>query len=332
MLWLLGQNPSALDRDAYAKRTLEHGTQDEMQPVADGTTWISCSLCKLTLSKQDFLQIDIRNVQANSLKCVKCKKYEVKLSEWKQRMAAREKLVSNHKKLVISPSYQAAADVRYRWAAVPGFSNSKGTIFRRSGDIDIHDAMELMSTTLLLFCIFPYCDPEFFSNLCLLVEIWGKIINPKTTTDELEKYRHEVDATLKKWAETASVSCLGIMFHAIVHIFDFRIWSGAEHEHWMFVFERFVSLLIRRTKSRAYPEVSLANEMAENMYIKCIGSVRDTEAGIKQQEASVFGKKAFADFDESVQNRCQFMDRNHRSIVYRDFDIIRATCSTLIHW
>ena len=266
-----------------------------------------CKLCLWKLISRELTAEDTR--KENGLQCSQCKHFRctlcytvsfqsknkkdrvcevckadnvhaAKVNKWKINVQGHESVGESLCKLQLTVDGQRSADQCYRWAAMPGFSQSHGSIFEHQGDIDIHDALELMSSDLLLYCVYAYCDYKFYLALTGFIEIWSKIIDPSETPAQLQNFKPQFKKSMSMWEEVAPVNCLGTLYHATKHIFDARADGSAEHERWMFMFERFVSYLVSKTRSRSYPETSCANEMAEIMFL----DHTDTVDGIPSEE------------------------------------------------
>ena len=195
------------------------------------------------------------------------KEHKQKMDNWHTNMELHATASTSLRTLGLTPIEQRRADIRYRWATMPGYSDSRGFIFQRTGDIDIHDALQLLCTGLLLYSIYPYCDPVLYGALVGLVEIWGVIIDPDTTVEQLKKFRPELDQKMAVWESVGQFSVLNMLFHVTGHIFDFRGLTGPAQGVWMFHFERLVSLLIRMIKNRATPEVNLCNNWGLDLFL-----------------------------------------------------------------
>ena len=204
--------------------------------------------------------------------------YDKKIIEWQSKEANQSIIRTDLGKFSLDKLDQKKADVRYAWAAIPGLSDPHGSIFQRSGEINIHEALHLMSTKLLLYCLYPFADSVLYNVLVGLVDIWRVIIDATQTVQQLKDYYPTFVLSMAKWESHAPFSCLGMLFHITDHIYKYRITAGSCHEHWMFIFERLVSFLIRLIKSRSNPEANLANKLAIYLHIQDMSNYANSMA------------------------------------------------------
>jgi hypothetical protein len=194
------------------------------------------------------------------------KKYEADLEKWKEKCRLRQLKLKEIETVTISPEDLDSCDVRFRWGAMPGFGNATKSIFQRKGDTDIHTAVHLMTSNLFLYCIYPYCEPIFYSALVGIIEVWKMIIVPGIPKSVLKSYIPKLVERMGTWEEVAPFSCLSYFFHVVIHLLKMRIKAKDVQQYWMFFFERFVSFLNRICKSRKHPEANIAVEMGLHMY------------------------------------------------------------------
>ena len=195
------------------------------------------------------------------------KLYKANVKNWKARCTARLEILEDTKHIALSAEDLRGCDVRYRWAASPGLADHDKTIMLRKGDLNFHQSVDLITTKLLLYCLYPYCDPEFYIALVGLIEIWTVLLDVDIPKKELAEYVPKLNKRMAVWETIAPFTCLGYMFHAAKHILEMRVDAGCLQQYWMYFFERFVAYLRRLCKSRVHPEANMSTEFGLHMYL-----------------------------------------------------------------
>jgi hypothetical protein len=195
------------------------------------------------------------------------KKYVAAIKVWKAKCAARSRVLEEAQIAALSADDLRGCDVRYRWAASPGLADHDKTIMFRKGDLNFHRSVALITTKLLLYCLYPYCDPIFYAALVGLVEVWTVLLDPEKSKRELVDYMPILITRMGVWEKIAPFTCLGYMFHAPEHLLEMRIEAGCVQQYWMYFFERFVAYLRRLCKSRVHPEANMSIEAGVHMYL-----------------------------------------------------------------
>ena len=194
--------------------------------------------------------------------------FQKKTDKWEKKCRLRTAKLQELEAFSMDPKDLDQSDIRYKWAAGPGFADPSKTLFRRKGDLNIHECVDLLTSKLLLYCLYPFCPCiETYQALVCLIEVWTKIIDPSVPRKDLIAYKPVLNKNMGCWEKHAPFSCLGYFFHCVGHLLDMKIEVGCVQQYWMFFFERFVSYLNRICRSRVHPEANIANEMAVHMSV-----------------------------------------------------------------
>jgi hypothetical protein len=158
------------------------------------------------------------------------------------------------------------ADLRYTWCGGPGSFGSPGSLpFKWTGGFSIHDCQVWWTTEICMYVLYPFISAAWYNGILTLHELYSKTCDSSVDVDDFKKCRPGLVRGLVDLEKIMPVISIGILFHEMLHIFDFCMWAGPAYTYWMYIFERLVSFMSRQIHDKARPERNLANNLAKRI-------------------------------------------------------------------
>jgi hypothetical protein len=179
------------------------------------------------------------------------------------------------------------ADLRYLWCGGPGsFGSPNSSPFKWTGGFNIHDCHVWWTTEICLYVLYPYLSTAWYNGILTLNELYTKMCLYSVDVEDFKKCRPKIVRGLVYLENIMPAISIGILFHEMLHIYDFCIFAGPAFTYWMYIFERLVSFMSRQIHDRARPERNLANNLAKRIGLTNV--LRTVGSGLHWSSQSTF--------------------------------------------
>lgn len=111
--------------------------------------------------------------------------------------------------------------------------------------------------------MYPFVSAAWFEGLLTLHKLYKKLCASSVNVTDFEQSRPYVVRGLVMLELIMPAIALGILFHELIHIYDFCMIAGPSYTYWMYIFERLVSNMSRQIHDKARPARNLANNLAK---------------------------------------------------------------------
>ena len=188
------------------------------------------------------------------------------------------------------------ADLRYMWCGGTGSFGSPGSLpFKWTGGFNIHDCQVWWTTEICMYVLYPFISAAWYSGILTLHALYSKTCGSSVDVDDFKKCRPGLVRGLVNLEKIMPVISIGILFHEMLHIYDFCMWAGPAYTYWMYIFERLVSFMSRQIHDKARPERNLANNLAKRIgltnVLRTVGSgVYQASQGISKGTKKLYQK------------------------------------------
>ena len=169
----------------------------------------------------------------------------------KQKLA-RLKLSSEHLELVSQ---------RFSSLLGPlGFINTSRDVVNKLGQFTIHDCHIFLATNVGKFCLrHPVLSGRTYQVFCGISDIIARLASYQVDMVSMGSFKQTMIDTLVLFEQVFPQSEHTINFHLLIHMFDTVLQFGPVYYYWMYVFERMLGHLVRKTHGRFKIETNMIN-------------------------------------------------------------------------
>lgn len=116
-----------------------------------------------------------------------------------------------------------------------------------------------------MYVLYPFLSKMWYDGIYTLHLGYTLMCGYSVDVGEFKQFRPVFVRGLVLLELVMPVISIGILFHELIHIYDFCIFAGPAYTYWMYIFERLVSNMSRQIHDRARPERNLANNLARRI-------------------------------------------------------------------